>query len=376
MNPFYLAPLLLSIYVGASALLPLKLPLWGKATAAVFLLGAAYKNVIFQKIGGGMYFAPDLPRGVLMGGALAFNFLAAALFPLMLKDVIHGLWRLSLRRPFPSQAAALWALSAAAVLALWGTWQACALPRVVNYEVAIAGLPPEFDGKTAALLSDLHCSPTNGRDFIQAVVDRTRSQNPDLILMTGDFVDGRVERLKGQLEPLSQLKAPLGIYGCTGNHEYLSGYGQWRPVLKSLGIRVLENEHAVLEAGRGRLVIAGVNDPLGAAFGFEKPDVEKTLQGTPADAPVVLLRHRPSGAPESARYGASLQLSGHTHGGHLPLLRPLVARLNGGYVRGWYDVEGMKLFTSPGTSQWNGFPMRLGCPSEISVLTLRSAAKR
>ena len=375
MSLFYLAPFLLCMYAGASALRPLKLPLWGEAAAAVFLLGAAYKNVIFQKIGGGMYFAPDLPPGVLMGGALAFNFLAAALWALMLKDVLHGLWRLGLGCSFPSRAATLWALSVAAVLALWGTWRAGNLPRVVKYEVAVAGLPPEFDGKTAVLLSDLHCSPTNTRPFIQAVTDRTNAQNPDLVLITGDFVDGRADRLKDHLEPLSQLKAPLGVYGCTGNHEYFSDYGRWRPVLKSLGITVLENEGAILASGSGPLVIAGINDPAGAGFGFEKPDLEKALRGAPAGAPVILLSHRPGSAAENARGGAALQLSGHTHGGQMPLLRRLVAKMNGGFVRGWYDVKGMKLFVSPGTSQWNGFPMRLLCPSEISVLTLRSAAE-
>jgi hypothetical protein len=82
--------------------------------------------------------------------------------------------------------------------------------------------------------------------------------------------------------------------------------------------------------------------------------------------------HQPRFARENAKLGAALQLSGHTHGGQMPGIRQLVARANGGYVRGWYDVGGMKLYNSPGTSQWDGFIIRLFDESEISLFILRS----
>lgn len=108
-------------------------------------------------------------------------------------------------------------------------------------------------------------------------------------------------------------------------------------------------------------------------MGYAAPDLDKALAGAPQGAPVILMAHRPEAARENAARGVALQLSGHTHGGMMPGLDRLVARFNGGFVKGWYDVGGMKLFNSPGTSLWNGFPLRLMDPAEITLLTFRAA---
>lgn len=365
--------IIIFLYDTASMIWPLKLSLPVKFCLAALLLAASFKDRIFQKIGGGMFFAPDLPRSVVITGSLLYNFLVMSLFLLVFKDSIHLLWKIFLRRPFPSADAAAAVMAVSAVLTAWGTWQAYRVPDVKHYDVTLPGLARGFDGKTAAVLADLHCSASNRRSFIQAVVSRTNAQKPDLVLMPGDFVDGLVSQRRSDLEPLSQFKAPLGVYGTSGNHEYYSGYSQWKKELESFGIRILENQHAVLSAGNGRLVIAGTPDPQGGRYGYESPDLAKALKGAPAGVPVILLAHRPDTAPESARAGIVLQVSGHTHGGMLPLLDKIVAKFNNGYVRGWYSVNGMQLFTSPGTSLWNGFPMQINDPAEITILTLHSA---
>ncbi|RKJ77121.1 metallophosphoesterase [Pyramidobacter sp. CG50-2] len=361
------------LYEAFSMIWPLRLPLWGKLAAAALLLAGAFKNSIYQRLGGGMFFAPDLPRWVMIAGSLLYNLLIVALFLLLVKDAVWLLWKLCARRPFPAAGASLLALVFAAALTAYGTWEAIRVPDVAERPVTIRGLAPEFEGLRVALLVDLHASALNRRPLIQAIVDRTMALKPDLILMPGDFVDGLVSQRREDLEPLAQLKAPLGVFGSSGNHEYYSGFDAWMKQLRKFGVTMLENEHRVLARGEGRLVLAGVPDQQGARMGRAAPDPDKALAGAPRGVPVILMAHRPEAARENAARGVALQVSGHTHGGMMPGLDRLVARFNGGFVKGWYDVGGMKLFNSPGTSLWNGFPLRLMDPAEITLLTLRAA---
>ncbi|MBR0108582.1 MAG: metallophosphoesterase, partial [Pyramidobacter sp.] len=256
------------------------------------------------------------------------------------------------------------------VSTVWGTWEAVRVPDVKYHDVEIPGLSAEFEGKKVAMLVDLHASALNRRPLFEAIVARTMAEKPDLIVMPGDFVDGPVSRREADLEPLSRLSAPLGVFASSGNHEYYSGYHAWKEQLQKFGLTWLENEHRVLSLGTGRLIIAGVPDQQGGRMGYTAPDLKKALSGAPAGAPVILLAHRPEAARENAKGGVALQLSGHTHGGMMPGLDLIVARANKGFVKGWYDVDGMKLFNSPGTSLWNGFPLRIFDPAEITVLVL------
>ena len=361
------------LYEAFSMIWPLRLPLWGKLAAAALLLAGAFKNSIYQRLGGGMFFAPDLPRWVMIAGSLLYNLLIVALFLLLVKDAVWLLWKLCARRPFPAAGASLLALVFAAALTAYGTWEAIRVPDVAERPVTIRGLAPEFEGLRVALLVDLHASALNRRPLIQAIVNKTMALRPDLILMPGDFVDGLVSQRREDLEPLAQLKAPLGVFGSSGNHEYYSGFDAWMKQLRKFGVTMLENEHRLLARGEGRLVLAGVPDQQGARMGRAAPDPDKALAGAPRGVPVILMAHRPEAARENAARGVALQVSGHTHGGMMPGLDRLVARFNGGFVKGWYDVGGMKLFNSPGTSLWNGFPLRLMDPAEITLLTLRAA---
>lgn len=123
-------------------------------------------------------------------------------------------------------------------------------------------------------------------------------------------------------------------------------------------------------------MLAGVNDsPVAERFGFPGADLAQARQGAPADAPVILLEHRPGNAAASARAGVALQLSGHTHGGLIAGVDRLIARANGGFVSGLYEVGAMRLYVSNGTGLWPGFAVRLGKPSELTIITLRAAPR-
>lgn len=132
------------------------------------------------------------------------------------------------------------------------------------------------------------------------------------------------------------------------------------------------NTHVSLTRGASKLVVAGITDSTSTRFDLPRPDLDRALAGAPPGAPIILLDHKPQGAPQAARAGVALQLSGHTHGGMVKGLHRLVARFNRGFVSGFYQVGGMRLYVNNGTGMWNGFALRLGVPSELTVITLRS----
>lgn len=278
----------------------------------------------------------------------------------------------------------------AAIIAAYGTWESLRVPSVRRYDVSVKGLPPSFDGFTLVQLSDIHCDPSTQKSFVEALVKRVNALKADLVCITGDVVDGSPEVRLDDLRPLADLRAKHGVLGCSGNHEFYSNYTLWRRHYADFGIRMLENESIVLTNGLDRLAIGGVMDETGAKYyqdgvrdvvpgdscgGVRKtwpgPDVARAFAHVPLEVCRILLMHRPIGVATNAAHGVKLQLSGHTHGAPLVGTGPLIAALNEGHVRGFYQEGDLKLFVTPGSGQWVGFPLRIGVPSEISLLTLR-----
>lgn len=142
--------------------------------------------------------------------------------------------------------------------------------------------------------------------------------------------------------------------------------------VEELGVRMLENEHVVLNRGEGQLTIAGITDTVAADYGHEGPDLQRALAGAPQST-TILMSHRPNGAAANAAAGIALQLSGHTHGGMVRGLDLVARPANEGFVSRAYRVGSMHLYVSNGTGLWEGFPIRLGVPSEITELRLKRA---
>ena len=176
------------------------------------------------------------------------------------------------------------------------------------------------------------------------------------------------------IEPLRDLRASDGVYAIPGNHEYFFDYAAWMQHLRGIGLRMLQNAHAVIDRDGAKLLLAGVTDLSAPSVGEAGPDVAAALSGAPTDVPVILLDHQPRAARRAAARGVALQLSGHTHGGMIRGMDRLVARANGGFVSGRYDVDGMTLYVSNGTGLWPGFAVRLGRPSELTRITLRTGS--
>ncbi len=364
MNLFVLVPFL--IYEIFSMILPLKAPVWIKILLSIILLSGLLKMMQYRRFSTG-FDITELPYYANLIVSVIFNFIIVALFMLVVKDTAFIILRVILRLRFPSSYASLVVLILAFCSTLYGTYEAMRVPDVNTHEVKVAGLSKDLDGMKIAMLVDIHASGLNNVRFVQSIVDKTNALNPDLILMPGDFADGHVKTLYEDVAPLKNLKSKYGVYASTGNHEYYLDFQGWMKRFKELGIRMLENEHLIIESGDAKLIIAGVSDQTGGNH-----NTELALRNVPENVPVILMDHRPDAAHENAKHNVTIQLSGHTHGGQMPGLYELVKRANKGYVRGWYDIDSMKLYVSPGTSQWSGFQVRLFDPSEITLFILKS----
>jgi predicted MPP superfamily phosphohydrolase len=256
-------------------------------------------------------------------------------------------------------------------MAAVGVANALRVPPVRDVAVTIRDLPASFDGYRIVQLTDLHVSRLFTAKWAQAVVKRANAAGADLIVVTGDFIDGSVAMRRPDVEPLRHLHARDGVYAIPGNHEYFFDYRAWMQHLTGMGFRMLPNAHAVIDRGGAQLVVAGVTDLSAPSVGEAAPDLSVALKGAPVGAPIVLLDHQPRQARTAATRGVALQLSGHTHGGMIVGLDRLVARSNAGFVSGRYELGDMTLYVSNGTGLWPGFALRLGVPSEITRITLR-----
>ncbi len=358
------------LYVLTRWLWPLPWPIGVQAAVALILLIASQFHY-WSRLSSGSMFAPEFPRPVV----IAFNWLFWAIPLLMLFQIALDVAGLVAMVAGVGSGVWVEARYAIAIFAFglvgFGVWQAIRVPPLRDVTVEIPNLPEAFEGYTLVHLTDLHISRLFPRGWTEAVVAATNTLDVDLILVTGDVIDGSVANRRADVEPLRDLRAHDGVYLSPGNHEYLSGYDAWMAHFASLGMRALTNGHAVIARGADKLVIAGVTDPSARGANRPLPALGHALAGVPANAPIILLDHQPAKARQAADAGVALQLSGHTHGGAAVGIERLVARANGGFVSGKYAVGKMTLYVGNGTGIWPGGALRLGKWAELTRITLR-----
>ena len=254
-------------------------------------------------------------------------------------------------------------------VAAHGYHQARRTPAVRQVDVPVADLPADLVGLRIVQISDLHVGPTIKGPFVERLVSRVRELRPDLIAFTGDLADGSVERLGPHTAALARLTAPLGVYFCTGNHEYYSGVEGWTEQARRLGFDVLINEARHIDRGGGRLAVAGATDfSAGELVPGHESDPAGALASSGGADVRILLAHQPRSIEAASRAGCHLQLSGHTHGGQFVPWKYAV-RLQQPFIAGLHKVRDTWIYVHRGTGYW-GPPLRLGAPSEIALLTL------
>jgi hypothetical protein len=326
----------------------------------------------------GWIFWGDMVQMLVLGMAVITGARDAIALALHLLGRHTGAWA-------RSRKAAAASLAIVAALTAYGAWNGMKLPVVDEREIAIENLPADLEGLRIAQISDIHASSLFGADRTAEIVRRTMAARPDMILITGDFVDGEVADRAVDLAPLKNLSAPLGVWGCEGNHEHYVDYEGWRAFLPTLHVGMLYNMHAVVMKGETPIVIAGTTDFNAKKFeGRELPDVNKALEGAPRGFTILMI-HQPIKARSIAAKPIDLMLSGHTHGGQTPLVMVVAKILNRGLLEGLYRIEperdaqvapsftgrkAMPAFVQTGTQFWNGYPLRIGTRNEITILRL------
>lgn len=364
-------------YIALRLITPLPIGMTGKICGALLVLLISLKHYFFQNFFGGLA-SPDLPRIVIILSGWLYVTLTFLFVLLVIRDAtgcllwIAGKAGLSVSLPLTGLPFSLGIILLAVLCSTYGLYEAIRHPDIKKMEITLARLPKTLDGLTIVQITDLHVNAFNPAHKVEEIVETINGLTPDLILLTGDIVDGVTVKREKDIAPLKNLKAKYGVFGSAGNHEYYSGYDAWQKKLPELGIHMLNNSHAILSINQTPLVLAGITDPVAAQFRKPVPNVAEALEGAPPDAVRILMAHRPQDADVHARAGIDLQLSGHTHGGQIMGLNRIVARFNENLLMGWYDIGSMKLYISTGVSLWNGFPARFGVPSELSVITLRA----
>ncbi|MCG6194339.1 metallophosphoesterase [Leptospira sp. FAT2] len=254
-----------------------------------------------------------------------------------------------------------------------GFYQAHRKLKVISVDVVEENLHSSLDGFRIVQISDIHIGPTIKKGFLESVVRRVNELEPDLVAITGDLVDGPVSKLGHHITPLADLKSKHGTFFVTGNHEYYSGALSWIRELQKHGIQVLLNENQILEHGKANVTLAGVTDlKAGTIIAEHKTDPHQAMRGGERSDYKILLAHQPNSVFEGAAAGFNLQLSGHTHGGqYFP--GNLLIYLAQKFVAGLHKHKDTWIYVSRGTGYW-GPPIRLGAPSEISVIHLKKNA--
>lgn len=261
-----------------------------------------------------------------------------------------------------------WALLTGVALAAVALVQGLRPPVLTEFEVRLPHLPAERDGMVIVGLSDLHLGSLLGERWLAARVAQVEVLHPDLIVLLGDITEGHGAAAESFLPGLRRLRAPLGVWAVSGNHESHRRRGTSSDILEQAGFQVLHDRWALVRPG---LLLAGVDDLTSRQRTALPGDpVATALAGRPPGA-TIFLSHTPWEAEQAARLGVGLMLSGHTHGGQIwpfGLLEKGIYPL----MVGRYDVNGMTVIVCRGTGTW-GPRMRLWAPSEILRITLRAA---
>jgi predicted MPP superfamily phosphohydrolase len=242
--------------------------------------------------------------------------------------------------------------------------------------IPVHDLPPQLDGFTIGLVSDVHSSTFMTRKQMDGYCRALMSLGTDLIVVPGDFVNSQTEEVYPFAESFSALHAPSGVYGVMGNHDfYAPDPDRVAREVDACGVRLLRNDNVIIGKNGARFALLGIDD-------VGRPDralshMRSAARGIPDGLPRVLLCHRPYFIDEAAAMGMDLVLSGHTHGGQIVLgnIGPVVltpAAIASPYIWGKYSRGGTQMYVSRGIGTV-GLPMRVNCPPELTKITLRRA---
>jgi uncharacterized protein len=261
--------------------------------------------------------------------------------------------------------------------------------RIKRVSLKLPNLPASFDGIKIAQVSDIHSGSFFNKTAVKGGVEMVMKEKPDLIFFTGDLVNNEAEEVKEYIDVFNKLRAPLGVYSVTGNHDY-GDYKNWvskeakeqnfKDLIEAhrlLGFDLLMNEHRYIEQGGERLAILGIEN-WGAGRFAKYGKLDLAHAGT--EAPVkILLSHDPSHWDAQVRSNykdIDLMLSGHTHGFQFGVEIGDFKWSPSQYAykqwAGLYQQDNQNLYVNRGFG-YLGYPGRVGMPPELTILELKRA---
>ncbi|MFS4460333.1 metallophosphoesterase [Bdellovibrio sp. HCB2-146] len=254
------------------------------------------------------------------------------------------------------------------IMILIGTVTVRIGPRVKTMKLRFADLPAAWEGLRILHITDLHIGASLPQQFVEKLVLAAEKVKADLVVYTGDILDGSAVRHLTEIEMLKKIQAPLGSFYVTGNHEYYWQIGQALAAFRSLGFHVLLNDVINVQKDGHLLQVGGVPDPAAAMAAMEGPNFKKLQQQFKEKSFRILLSHQPSLAPQAAEAGFHLQLSGHTHGGQFFPWNFLIGFFQK-YAKGLYHIKNLQLYVNQGTGYW-GPSLRMGTYCELTEIIL------
>jgi predicted MPP superfamily phosphohydrolase len=296
-----------------------------------------------------------------------FFFVSAALLMDMLGIVCvvtQWLLRFDVRWPFLKKIA-FWLPALVALLAcMYGVFEAGNI-QIETVTLQTDKLPPGRDRMRIVQISDLHLGLIVRQHKLKQVVAKIKQVHPDLLVSTGDLVDGQLAKLNGLAEILQQLTPPYGKFAVTGNHEFYVGIRQSLDFTRKAGFQRLRGESVQIE---NWLTVAGLDDKMAVIMGLGDDEDGRLFDNVSSDTFVLLLKHRPTVDPHTTKH-VNLQLSGHIHKGQIFPFNLLVHLVYPVPIGLSQPAEGYSLYVSRGTGTW-GPPFRLFSPPEITVINL------
>ena len=242
-------------------------------------------------------------------------------------------------------------------------------PVIERINIPIRSLAPPLAGFRIVQISDIHLWPIVNLHLVRKIIKIINALQPDLVVITGDFVTRFIGAIYQLAPELGKLRAHHGVFASLGNHDLWVNAEAITHALNAVGVRVLINQGVPIHANGELIWLAGIDDAIAG-----NPELNTALCGIPTDIPVVLMGHEPDPADEVSLDGrVDLMLTGHSHGGqiHFPVIgSPFKAHQAKRYDKGLYDVNGMWLYVNRGIGAITSVPLRLNCPPEISEFIL------
>lgn len=238
-------------------------------------------------------------------------------------------------------------------------------PLVSRHRLVLKRLPEAFAGLRVVQISDIHYGIFLSRPALQRLIEMTQALEPDLIVLTGDFVTQSQVFIEPVCEQLADLHARHGVFAVLGNHDFRAGASQVTAALRRHGVQVLRNSHTHLERGGERIRLAGIDDSR------QHPNLRVALGAHSEREFTLLLAHNPLVLAEAAEAGVDLVLSGHTHGGQIKFgfAAPLYQRF---LPEGILHMGPTTMYVSRGVGKVI-VPVRLGAPPELASFRLYPA---